>query len=180
MGTDARTRSKRCFKVPSGSFICSNAEFGGRIFCFSSHLVSTDWCSVPLGPCSHIQPSSGRPWGGADEGSIHFGQLRLPSSEPRADGHAVPEESHRPGYGPGSQSHHRPGLRCTELHGKHRRVRTVHGAFTGSLFLWEIHLERFIEILLILNVTLIVYKVCVYTLYLYTVNNLAYLTVPLK
>ncbi len=37
-------------------------------------------------------------------------QLDLTGSEPRADGHAVPEEGHRPGYGPSAPSHYRPGL----------------------------------------------------------------------
>lgn len=77
--------------------------------------------SLP-GPCSHFQPWAGCPWGGHDEGVGHFNELHLPGPEPRAAGPAVPEEGHRPGYGPGTPSHHRPGLRCTELHGKHCRV----------------------------------------------------------
>lgn len=91
-------------------------------------------CPRLPGPCSRFQPRFGRPRSGDDEGRSNFNQLHLPSSEPRADGHAVPEEGHRPGYGPGAPSHHRPRLWCTELHGKHRRVCTQCLRVAGSGF----------------------------------------------
>lgn len=97
-----------------------NEKEGEQLSFFPLSLFST----LLPGPRSRFQPRFGRPRGGDDEGRGNFNQLHLPSSEPWADGHAVPEEGHRPGYGPGAPSHHRPGLWCTELHGKHRRVCT--------------------------------------------------------
>lgn len=83
-----------------------NEKEGEQLSFFPLSLFST----LLPGPRSRFQPRFGRPRGGDDEGRGNFNQLHLPSSEPRADGHAVPEEGHRPGYGPGAPSHHRPGL----------------------------------------------------------------------
>lgn len=82
-------------------------------------LLTPPWAP---GPSPEFQHRRWHPRGGDDEGRRHTRQLRLPGSEPRADGLAVPEKGHRPGHGPGAPGHHRPGLRCSQLHGKHCRV----------------------------------------------------------
>lgn len=79
--------------------------------CSSLNIITCIILSAAVG--SSPQFERGRP----PEALLHLGELHLSSAEPGPDEEAVREAEQCAGHGPGAQSHHRTGIRCTQLHG---------------------------------------------------------------